>query len=455
MIDLENRTVPYNLEAEKAVLGAVLIDAHVLTKVTLVPDDFFRRGHQAIFASMVALDLAKATIDPLTLKDALAKTGALDEAGGPAYISQLVDGVPRSTNVAHYAAIVRETASLRRLIQMSSDLMQGAYDREPVEALVTKADKALLDLQRGAGESRLVDLRSSAASLYADIEYRTEHKGQLIGIDTGFKGLNDLTYGWQQGELVVIAARPSIGKTAFVLNTAAVAAADGKRVVIFSLEMRRRQLERRLLAHLAGVAMDRIQSGYFGEDDYPRMSAAMTVLHDLPMFVDDRAGQDVWEIRNACRRMKAEHGLDLVVIDYVQLMRGSLERRGATRNEEVTDISRRLKVLADEVSAPILLLSQLNRANQDRPDQRPRLSDLRESGALEQDADTVAFLHRKDHRESGVTKLILEKQRNGPTGTINLTINRDTQTFTDGGEDAPEPEKAEKKPRGPRRFAAN
>lgn len=294
-------------------------------------------------------------------------------------------------------------------------------------------------------------LRTSAPALYTDLEWRVAHKGELTGIDTGYPSINELTLGWQHGDLIVIGARPSIGKTTFVLNSAVHAATAGKRVAVFSLEMRRIQLEYRIVAQLSQIPLSRILGGHIGDVDYPHISHALGLMAELPLEIDDRSGQNFWDVRGACRRLKAEGGLDAVIVDYVQLMPGSLERRGATRNEEITDISRRFKVLADELEVPIILLSQLTRENEKRTDPRPKLSDLRESGALEQDADIVAFLHRKNHREGGVTNFIIEKQRNGPTGTVNLTLVRDVTTFLDGGEEPvepkPEPEPTKKRER--------
>jgi replicative DNA helicase len=448
----ESRVLPHNLEAEKALLGAIILDEKFLDQIApmLQEHEFFRLAHRLLFKACLTLAYdRRVAIDPLTLRDYLAAKGELEECGGPAYIAALTDGMPRASNVAHYAGIVREKALLRGLIKTANELLAGAYDVEAGAAtLLQDADRQLIDLQRRRA-SRLVDVRTRSSAIYEEIEYLTNHQGELSGVDTGFQSINEVTLGWQRTDLNVLAARPSIGKTAFILNSAVAAAALGKRVAIFSLEMRLKQLERRMLSQLSGVPLSRILSGYMGEDDFPRLTEAMSRLEQLAIFVDDRAGQSILDIRASCRRLRAEQGLDLVIIDYVQLMPGTLEQRGATRNEQVTDISRRTKALADEVDVPILLLSQLSRAGE-KEGRRPVLSDLRESGALEQDADLVAFLHRRHHLESGTTKFIIEKQRNGPGGTLNLTINRDIQTFTDGGEDPPAPEPKAEKPKAGR-----
>jgi replicative DNA helicase len=434
------RTLPCNLEAERSVLGAILVHNTALDVAApiLTATDFYRDAHARIYAAMLGIHTRGGAIDFVTLRADLTRRGDLDEVGGPAYISSLADGVPKATNVEYYARLVKEQAALRSLIYAANTMLTEAYEgAEPAAALLHRADQALLGIAAGHGPVRMSALRSSSAALFADLEYSATHQGQLRGIDTGYPSINQETYGWQAGDLIVLAARPSIGKSTFTMNTAVAAAKTGKRVAVFSLEMRRRQLERRLMSSLSGVALSRIVGGYLGALDYPRVSEALQTMQDLPISIDDRGGVTFWDVRTTCRRMRADVGLDMVVIDYVQLMRGSLDRRGASRNDEITDISRRLKEFADECAVPVLLVSQLNRAAAARTDKRPQLSDLRESGALEQDADIVAFLHRDSHRTGGTTAFIIEKARNGPTGSLNLTFERDISTFLDGGEEPP------------------
>lgn len=454
-MSVAERTLPSNLEAERSILGAILLhnDAFETANGILSASDFYRDAHRRIYAAMDRLlEWKGGAVDLTTLKAELNKRGELDEVGGPAYITALVDGVPRSTNVRHYAEIVKEQSRLRALIFASNKILSSAYAaEEPAADILTTADKALIEIQAEGCPSKMQPLRDSSNALLKNLEWRVEHRGEVTGVETGFPQINDLTLGWQPGDIIVIAARPSIGKTTFVMNTATAAAKAGKHVGVFSFEMRRQQLEYRLLASLSNVPFTRITSGHMMEPDWSPVSAAVGQMHELPISIDDQRGQNVMDIRSSCRRMKSEAGLDLVVIDYVQLIPGSLERRGATRNEEMTDISRRLSGLAGDLSVPVLLLSQLSRANEKRNDPRPKLSDLRESGALEQDADIVMFLHRRNHREGGVTNAIFEKQRNGPTGTINLTLDRDILLFTDGGEEPPSPppkEKPEKRRQG-------
>lgn len=437
--ELASRTLPHDLATEKAILGSILVNSALLQSVQgiIVADDFFRVAHQAIFTSMLRVsEDRKREVDPLTLLDDLRSQGWDQEVGGPAYITSLTDGVPRSANVTHYAGIVKDLSRRRALIKAANEMLVDAYDGEKTpEEIVTVADKQILSLQRG-GHGRMVDMRESFGSFVDDFERRVNNKGQLFGLDTGFASINELTSGWQPGDMIVVAARPSMGKTVFILNTAEASVALGKHVAVFSLEMRRRQLEYRRLAHLAQVDLTRLTSGHVNDFDYERIGPATGWIGERPLFIDDSAGQTVLDIRAACRRLKAEGKLDMVIVDYVQLVSGSLGRKGANRGEELADISRRLKILADEVSCPVLVCSQLNRQGENRADKRPQLSDLRETGALEQDADIVAFLHREHHRESGPTSFILEKQRNGATGSVMLSINRPMQTFLDVGPEA-------------------
>lgn len=452
--DLALRRLPNNLEAERSLLGAVLINNAAFDKALeyVQPRDFFRRAHGSIFAAFLRLiDEQRRDVDIVTLKDELARVGELDECGGPAYIAALTDGVPRSSNVASYAQIVREQATLRRVIKLANGLLNDAYDAEkPSQEIITEADRSIIELQRGGEAGKLLDLRETHTALYADLEHRAQNAGKLIGVETGFQSINDLTLGWQPAEMIVVAARPSLGKTALALHTAIAAAKTGKVVGIFSLEMQLRELEWRMLSSLSGVALERLRGGFLGDVDYERLRPAMEEFAGLKIFIDDRSGQDVHSIRAGCRRLRSEHGLDLVIIDYVQLIPGTLDRRGANRHEELTDISKRVKGLAKELQAPVLLLSQLNRNAETRADPRPKLTDLKECSSLEQDADKVIFIHRKHHRESGTTNIILEKDRNGPGGVVNVTFTRDNQQFSDGGEEpVPEPaeEKAERKAR--------
>jgi len=445
------RTLPHNLEAERCVLGAILLhnDAYVQVAGWLTANEFFRDAHRRLFESMARLlEHPQGSVDLVTLREDLGRRGDMDNVGGPAYIATLVDGIPRSMNIKRYAGIVKEQALLRAMIHASNKLLTDAYAGEdPAQELLLRADRTFLDLQQGQLGSNMLNLTTRVPALLDELEYRLAHRGELRGVDTGFASINDQTSGWMPGDVIVLAARPSMGKTAFILNSAVAAARTKRRdgtprhIGLFSLEMAREQLELRMLAAQASVPLSSILDGYCTDDQYGRLTNAMGELAEMNIHIDDTAGRTVEEIRAECRRLQVDHGLDLVIVDYVQLIPGSnpqQSKRGSNRNEEMTHISRATKSIARHLRVPLLLLSQLNRASASRSDKRPELSDLRESGALEQDADIVAFLHRKTHRQSGVTNFILEKQRNGPTGTVNLTFDRDIQLFTDGGEEPAE-----------------
>lgn len=436
------RTLPHNLDAERAVIGAILVRNNAYDEAAnlVKAKDFFRDAHRRIYEAIAYLrDERQAAIDHVTLSEELTRRGDLDAVGGKAYVVTLSDGVPRAINVSHYCTIVRDKAVLRELIYAANTILTDAYcAEEQPTTILERADRLILDASNAHTSGRLASVATSMAGLFADFERRVNTRGTLSGIPTGFASVDELTFGWQPGDLIVIAARPSVGKTTFVMNSAVAAARAGKHVAFFSLEMRRRQLEYRLLSSLAKVPCTRVMNGYVSSAEYPLIAHAFEELNTLPISIDDRAHQTVQDIRSACRRLKSEGKLDLVVVDYVQLMQGTIDRKGATRNEELTDISRRLKILTDEVGAPILLLSQLKRL----AGRTPALDDLRESGALEQDSDIVGFLHRTNHRQGGATDFTLAKQRNGPTGSVRLAFDRDTLTFSDAGL-APESEPTE------------
>jgi replicative DNA helicase len=449
-------TLPHNLEAERSVLGGILIDNntfHVAAAV-IQPRHFFRDAHRRIFQAIWNLSNVNSEIDLITVKAELEKKNELEECGGPAYISALVDGVPRSTNVFYYAEIVKECATLRDLIFETKKIMDRAVEHDAnAREIVTWAEQRIFDVAHGHLESKAQDLKASSRVLMEDLDFRVKHRGQVTGVETGFPSVNDLTHGWQPGDLVFCGARPSIGKTTFVLNSVTAAAHAGDPGVMFSMEMKRKQLEYRILSSLSGVPLSRMLAGALGgtpgTGDWAKISDAMEIMHDLPIYIDDTPARTVWDIRSTCRQMKAQGRLKWVVIDYVQLMKGTLELKQFNRNAELTDISNRLKELAGELNVPIIVLSQLARRSLDRPDPRPKMSDLKDCGAFEQDADVVVLLHRKNHREGGVTNVIFEKQRTGPTGTVNITLDRDIVTFTDGGEEPKEEPKPPKeaKPR--------
>lgn len=463
---VDERSLPHNLDAERAVLGAILLNNAALMLIpSLRPAHFYRRVNQHIFEAMVTLlGRPHGAVDFVLLREELARVGVLEEVGA-GYLASLVDGVPKSTNVAYYAGIVEAKARSRRLIQTLSKTIAAAYDGiDDVEEVLAQADREIVELRHGVRETPQA-FRDRTSAVFADLERRVERRGILSGLPTGWEALNDLTDGWQPGDLIVVAARPSMGKTAFVvgsmLTMAETPRPDGtpRTLLMFSLEMRAKQIEQRVLANLSGVPFLRIQRGLLGPSgsaDWTQLAEALDRFAHLNIIVDDTHGQTHQDIRAACRRQQAsDDGLDGVVIDYVQLMRGSITKRAARRDEELADISRALKLMAGELGVPVMLLSQLRRTGGGKP----KLEDLRESGALEQDADIALFLHRKKHTDGGLTELIVEKNRNGATGSVYLDFQREIVRFDAWtgpaeavAEAAAEDAAAEKKARG-RKFA--
>jgi replicative DNA helicase len=429
---MSDRTLPHSLEAEKSVLGAVLINNHAFNQAAEVLDagDFFRVAHQRIFEKMVSLTDRMQPVDLVTLNDELARAGQLDEVGGPAYISALTDGVPRSGNVEYYAKIVKEKATLRRLIQSANEVLSRAYDAEAdADLQLDEAERSIFQIAEGRMRAGFVALGQLVDSSYQTLEKLQEQRGLITGVPSGFTDLDEMTSGFQPADLVIIAARPSMGKTSLVMNMALNAAEAGKSIGVFSLEMSKEQLFLRMLTSEARVDAHRFRGGYLGEQDYDRIAGALSKLHELKVFIDDTPSAGILEMRAKSRRLKLEHGLDMLVVDYLQLMQG--RGRFENRQQEMASISRALKILAKELNIPILALSQLSRAPEARGDHRPQLSDLRESGALEQDADVVMFIYREDMygapeernpEAEGTAKVIIGKQRNGPTGDVDLAF---------------------------------
>jgi replicative DNA helicase len=435
------RTLPHNLEAEKSVLGAILIHNDAFNSAAEVIDsrDFFRDAHRRIFDRMVALSERGGAIDFVTLKEELSRVGELDEVGGPAYIASLADGVPRSANVEYYAKIVKEKSTLRSLIHSANKILTEAYEaEEEPDLLLDEAERAIFAIAEDRIRQGFVPLRDLVQSSFATIEKLQQHKGLVTGVPTGFVDLDEMTSGLQPSDLVLVAARPSMGKTSFVLNIAQhVGTSTDMTVGFFSLEMSKEQLFMRMLTSEARIDAHRFRTGYLNEKDYGRLSHALGTLAEARVFIDDTASIGVLEMRAKARRLKAEHGLHLLIIDYIQLMQG--RGRFESRQTELASISRSLKGLAKELGVPIVALSQLSRAPETRSDHRPQLSDLRESGALEQDADVVMFIYREEqYRDSdgnpnqeaeGMAEIIIGKQRNGPVGTARLAFIKEHTRF--------------------------
>lgn len=433
------RVTPHNLEAEKAVLGAVLVDPRLWLDVEhLAPQAFFRDSHARIWRCMAALSQQGAAIDPLTISDALKRTGDLEAVGGPAYVMGLTDGVPRASNIVGYADLVQRSYDLRRVIQAGSHLLQRAHDAdaEPA-AVVDEAERLLLELNqdRALRTDGLVPATELVTQAWGYLEQLTNRKGGLAGLATGWADIDAQTRGWQPGHLILVAGRPSMGKTALGLQTAFHAAKAGKRVGLFSLEMTKEELLLRLISQEGRIDGHRLQSGYAGERDMARMSAALGSIHESYLSIDDTPALSTLELRRRARRHHRKHGLDLIVIDYLQLMRG--DRRSENRQQEVSSISRDLKALAKELKIPIVALCQLSRGPETRSESRPQLSDLRESGSLEQDADIVILMYRGEYYKPedvtlrGKGEAIIGKNRSGPVGTVPLHWQKEYTRFDD------------------------
>jgi replicative DNA helicase len=432
------RTLPHNLDAERSVLGAILIDNDAFNVAAAVIGSraFFRDAHRRIFDRMVALAERSQPIDLVTLKEELDRSGDLDEVGGPAYIASLLDGVPRATNVEYYARIVKEKSTLRGLIFSANKILSNAYEADQdADIILDDAESAIFAVADDRIRSGFVPMRDLVKESFPKIEQLFEHKSFITGVATGFTEIDRMTRGFQRGDLIIVAARPSMGKTSLVLNIAQHVAANGRVAGVFSLEMSKEQLFMRLLASEAKIDNYRLMSGQIGQREYGNITQALELLSGAQLFIDDTAGAGVLEMRAKARRLQAEHGLDLLAVDYIQLMTG--RGRFENRTLELASISRSLKGLAKELNVPIVVLSQLSRAPEARSDKRPQLSDLRESGALEQDADVVILIFREEMykhtnepaESDGVAELIVAKQRNGPTGVMKLAFLRQQTRF--------------------------
>jgi len=432
------RTLPHNLEAERSVLGAILVHNDAFNLATQVIDSghFYRDAHRRIFDKMVALNERHDAIDFVTLKEELARAGELDNVGGPAYIASLADGVPRATNVEYYARIVKEKATLRNLIYAANKILANAYEGDQESDLILdQAESSIFAVADDRLKAGFIPMRDLVKESFPKIEQLFEQKRLITGVPTGFADIDEMTRGFQAGDLIIIAARPSMGKTSLVLNIAQYVATQPDHVVgFFSLEMSKEALFLRLLTAEAQVDGHRLMSGAIGGKDYGRISHALETLSAMKLHIDDTANIGVMEMRAKARRLQSEHGLSLLVVDYIQLMSG--RGRFENRTLELASISRSMKGLAKELNIPIIVLSQLSRAPESRSDHRPQLSDLRESGALEQDADVVVLIYRDDvynrdpnSPDAGTAELILAKQRNGPTGVVRLAFLREQTRF--------------------------
>jgi len=418
---------PQNLDAEQSVLGAMLIDQEAVVKTVevLQPHDFYRDANGRVFEAIVNLFGRGEPVDLITLSEELRQTGMLDQVGGISYVAGLANSVPTSANVEHYARIVEEKSLLRRLINVSTRIAQMGFEgEEEVEDLLDRAEQMVFEVAQRKTHSSFVSFKTVLMQTFDQIEFLYRNKGEATGVPSGFSELDKMTSGFQPSDLIILAARPSMGKTAFCLNIAQNAAVRKKLpVAIFSLEMSREQLVTRILCGEAMVDQQKVRTGQLTDEDWQKLSHAAAPLAQAPLFIDDSPGISVVEMRAKCRRLKAEQGLSMIVIDYIQLMQGG--RRTENRQQEISEISRSLKSLARELQVPVIALSQLSRAVEQRQDKRPIMSDLRESGSLEQDADLVMFIYRDEYYNPDTDRrsradIIISKQRNGPVGSVEL-----------------------------------
>ena len=424
---------PHDIEAEKSVLGALLISSDALSEVIdmVKPAYFYKKEHQEIFSAVISLFNQSVNVDILTVCDELKQRKVLDLVGGRAYVAMLTEGVPVVSNAKDYAKIVAEKAGLRKLIEAARAIEEKAYEgEEKTEEILDFAENSVFSIAQDSQVKNYEKISDVIVRNIGKIEEAQKMNGEVTGIPTGFKELDKLLSGLHPSDLVIVAARPGMGKTAFALNIAEQTAERDKSVLIFSLEMSNEQLGQRMLAMHSRVEMEKIKKGQIEEDDWDRIGETNDSFANMKIAIDDTPGISILEIKNKCRRLKAEKGLDLIIIDYLQLM--SLRGRVENRQQEISTLSRSIKLLAKEMGCAVMLLSQLSRAPEQRTDHRPLLSDLRESGSIEQDADIVMFLYREDYYsklaetetdplKKGICDVIIAKHRNGPTDTIELT----------------------------------
>jgi len=431
---------PQNVEAEQSVLGGILIENDAINKVLeiLTPEDFYRDAHRRIYNALINLSARDEPADLITLTNELRNIDQLDAAGGASYITSLIDSVPTAANIEYYARIVKEKSILRQLIQTSTEIITESYqDRSDVESFLDEAERSIFQISENRVRPSFYPIRDIVKQSFKTLERLYEKKELVTGVPSGFKELDQMTAGFQPSDLIIVAGRPSMGKTAFCLNVVQYAAIEKRTpVAVFSLEMSKEQLVIRLLCSEAHVEGTRLRTGFLSEGDWPRLTIAAGNLSDAPIFIDDTAALSILELRAKARRLKADQGLGMVIIDYLQLMRG--RARTESRQQEISEISRSLKAVAKELNIPVIAVSQLSRKTEERTGMRPQLSDLRESGAIEQDADLILFLYRdevynrsEDNPNRGKAEMIIGKQRNGPTGKIELAFLSKFTTFKD------------------------
>ncbi|MEZ0481294.1 replicative DNA helicase [Planococcus sp. SSTMD024] len=432
-----DRVPPHNQEAEQSVIGAIFLEPQALVSVAeiVMPDDFYRVAHQKIFQTMIDLTDRGKAVDLVTVTEELSVKKELEDVGGLSYLTEIANAVPTAANVGHYAHIVEEKALLRRLIRVATTIVEDGFTREDeVEALLAEAEKKMMEVSSRKNAGDFIHIKDVLVKTYDNIELLHTRKGDVTGIPTGFRDLDKVTAGFQRNDLIIVAARPSVGKTAFALNVAQnVATKTEENVAIFSLEMGAEQLVMRMLCAEGNIDAQVMRTGALQNEDWRKLTMAMGSLSNAGIFIDDTPGIRVNDIRAKCRRLKQEYGLGMIMIDYLQLIQGP-GKAGENRQQEVSDISRSLKGLARELEVPVIALSQLSRGVEQRQDKRPMMSDLRESGSIEQDADIVSFLYREDYydketEDQNMIEIIIAKQRNGPTGTVKLAFVKEYNKF--------------------------
>lgn len=434
---LLDRVPPHNQEAEQSVIGAIFLEPQALITAAeiIMSEDFFRVAHQKIFQTMLRLSDQGKAIDVVTVTEELSAKKELEDVGGISYISEIANAVPTAANIGHYAKIVEEKSILRRLIRVATTIVEDGFTREDeVEALLAEAERKMMEVANRKNAGDFQHIKDVLVETYDNIEKLHSRKGDVTGIPTGFRDLDRITAGFQRNDLIIVAARPSVGKTAFALNVAQnVATKTDENVAIFSLEMGAEQLVMRMICAEGNIDAQVLRTGSLTTEDWRKLTMAMGSLSNAGIFIDDTPGIRVNEIRSKCRRLKQEYGLGMILIDYLQLIQGSGGSQ-ANRQQEVSEISRSLKGLARELQVPVIALSQLSRGVEQRQDKRPMMSDLRESGSIEQDADIVSFLYREDYYDKetenqNMIEIIIAKQRNGPTGTVTLAFVKEFNKF--------------------------
>lgn len=432
-----DRTPPQNIEAEQAVLGAIFLEPEALVTASerLAADDFYRASHQRIYSVMILIAERGEPVDLVTVTAELQDKKWLEEIGGVSYLSDLANSVPTAANVDYYSQFVEEKSLLRRLIRVATNIAAEGYaEEEDVDTILSEAEKTILEVSHKKNTSAFISIKDVLVEAYDNIEKLQNQTGDITGIATGFSELDRITAGFQKNDLIIVAARPSVGKTAFALNIAQnIATKTDENVAIFSLEMGASQLVMRMICSEGNIDAQRLRTGSLQEEDWSKLTMAMGSLSKAGIYIDDTPGIRVNEIRAKCRRLKQEKGVGMILIDYMQLLRGD-GRSGENRQQEVSEISRSLKSLARELEVPVIALSQLSRGVESRQDKRPMMSDIRESGSIEQDADIVAFLYRDDYydkesEKKDIIEIIIAKQRNGPIGTVELAFVKEYNKF--------------------------